>query len=120
MSKTLVCRSLFVLRWPWSSSCILSSKSQRSSVIRGILASGTSISPVQGSRTLLLETVIRNDTSFKGSALIDSVGEGNFIDENYARERALPIYSLNPPITAHSLDGHKLMTISFITGALLN
>lgn len=56
-----------------------------------------------------------NDTSFKCSALIDSGVEGNFIDKDWARERGLPIHPLNPPITAHSLDGPKLMAISSIT-----
>lgn len=56
-----------------------------------------------------------NDSSFKGSALIDSGAEGNFIDEDWAHDRGLPIQSLNLPIIAHSLDGRKLMTISSIT-----
>lgn len=66
-------------------------------------------------RTLFPVTDIMNDSSFKGSALIDSGAEGNFIDEDWARERDLPIHSLNLPIIAHSLDGRKLMTISSIT-----
>lgn len=78
--------------------------------------SGTSIFTAQGSRTLLPVTVIRNGTSFRGSALIELGAEMNFTDDDWAHERALPIYPLNPPITAQSLVGRKVMTILSITG----
>lgn len=77
--------------------------------------SRTFTSPFHESRTLLPVMVMMNDSSFNGSALIDSGVEGNFIDEDCAQERGLPIHCLNPPIIAHSLDGRKLMTISSIT-----
>lgn len=89
--SSLLCRS--------RSSCfILSSNSLCSSVTRGFLVSGTSVSPFQDSRTLLPVTVFRKD--FKGSALIDWGAEGNFIDEKRAPEMG-PILYLHTFIPHH-------------------
>ncbi|RXN38261.1 Retrotransposon-derived PEG10 [Labeo rohita] len=51
----------------------------------------------------------------RGSALIDSGAEGNFIDEEWARARGILLQPLSSPIIAHGLDGRPLMRLSQIT-----
>ncbi|RXN25002.1 Retrotransposon-derived PEG10 [Labeo rohita] len=74
--------------------------------------SGTVISSTHGSRTKLSVSIITKHASFKGSALIDSGAEGNFIDEEWARTRGILLQPLSSPIIAHGFDGRPLMRLS--------
>ncbi|RXN09836.1 retrotransposon-derived PEG10 isoform 1 [Labeo rohita] len=67
--------------------------------------SGTAISSTHGSRTMLSVSIITKHASFKGSALIDSGAEGNFIDEEWARVRGILFQPLPSTIIAHGFDG---------------
>ncbi|KAL0165682.1 hypothetical protein M9458_037526, partial [Cirrhinus mrigala] len=80
--------------------------------------SGTVISPTHGSRTKLSVSIITKHASFKGSALIDSGAEGNFIDEEWARARGILLQPLSSPIIAHGFDGRPLMRLSQITDSV--
>uniref|UniRef100_A0A8C1MYK4 Gypsy retrotransposon integrase-like protein 1 n=1 Tax=Cyprinus carpio TaxID=7962 RepID=A0A8C1MYK4_CYPCA len=77
--------------------------------------SGTAVFPTHRSRTHLSVSLFTKHSLFKASALVDSGAEGNFIDEEWARARDIPIQSLQSPIVAHGLDGQPLMQISRIT-----
>ncbi|KAL0192325.1 hypothetical protein M9458_010621, partial [Cirrhinus mrigala] len=80
--------------------------------------SGTVISSTHGSCTKLSVSIITKHASFKGSALIDSGAEGNFIDEEWARARGILLQPLSSPIIAHGFDGRPLMRLSQITDSV--
>uniref|UniRef100_A0A8C1CA59 Gypsy retrotransposon integrase-like protein 1 n=1 Tax=Cyprinus carpio carpio TaxID=630221 RepID=A0A8C1CA59_CYPCA len=80
--------------------------------------SGTAVFPTHRSRTHLSVSLFTKHSLFKASALVDSGAEGNFIDEEWARARDIPIQSLQSPIVAHGLDGQPLMQISRITDSV--
>lgn len=100
----------------WAYCSRLSVKSQRPPVNRRILAGGTSISPSEGSRTLIPASVLLNGSVIKCSVLIDSGAEGNFVDVEWAHHYGLPIHSLSSPLIVHSLNGQQLMAVTQITG----
>ncbi|KAI2663459.1 Retrovirus-related Pol polyprotein [Labeo rohita] len=80
--------------------------------------SGTVISSTHGSCTKLSVSIITKHASFKGSALIDSGAEGNFIDEEWARPRGILLQPLPSPIIAHGFYGRPLMRLSQITDSV--
>ncbi|RXN17601.1 retrotransposon-derived PEG10 isoform 1 [Labeo rohita] len=77
--------------------------------------SGTPISSTHGSHTTLSVSIITKHASFKGSAVIDSGAEGNFIDEEWARAWGILFQPLPSPLIAHGFDGQPLMRLSQIT-----
>ncbi|KAL1255739.1 hypothetical protein QQF64_013800 [Cirrhinus molitorella] len=93
----------------------LSSKSQSSSVKRGILVSTVPFLYSPSSRTLLPVLVEFGGASHLCSALVDSGAEGNFMDSSIAAQWGIPSIALSESIPARSLSGTVITTISFVT-----
>lgn len=85
-------------------------------VVRGILVSAPSISPLHKNCNMLDAVVRWQGLSFPCSALIDSGAEGNFIDESWAIEHGIPLHKLPDPPTA--FDGRVLSNIHRATVAV--
>jgi transposase InsO family protein len=86
----------------------MSTKSQRSPVERGLLASATALVPPLRTRTTFSTALHWPGSSVSCQALIDSGAEGSFIDEAWALEQGIPLIDLNQPTSVFALDGSVL------------
>ncbi|XP_057205010.1 uncharacterized protein si:ch211-159i8.4 isoform X2 [Triplophysa rosa] len=90
-------------------------KSRGPPVERGILVGAIPCSFSHSSRTQLPFRLIFQGVTHSDSALLDTGAEGNFIDGVTAQRWKIPFIPLSVPISARSLDGTPLSTITHST-----
>ncbi|KAG1938716.1 retrotransposable element [Pimephales promelas] len=83
-------------------------KGQRSSVGGGLLASAISREIPSDSCTTLPVHLQWSSSSVSCSAMIDSGAEGNFVDEEWARQQGIPLTYLKHSTPLFALDGSSL------------
>ncbi|KAG1928799.1 hypothetical protein F2P79_023363 [Pimephales promelas] len=83
-------------------------KGQRSSVGGGLLASAISREIPSDSCTTLPVHLQWSSSSVSCSAMIDSGAEGNFVDEEWARQQGIPLTYLKHSTSLFALDGSSL------------
>ncbi|KAG1934069.1 retrotransposable element [Pimephales promelas] len=83
-------------------------KGQRSSVGGGLLASAISREIPSDSCTTLPVHLQWSSSSVSCSAMIDSGAEGNFVDEEWARQQGIPLTCLKHSTPLFALDGSSL------------
>lgn len=84
------------------------SKSQRSPVEEGLLASATSLISPSKSCTIIPITLRWSGTFVSCNALIDSGAEGNFLDESWALKQGIPLQRREEATPLFALDGSSL------------